>query len=117
MVHVDSRPELAELYRQGTLFVFPSVEDGFGMVVTEAMACGVPVVISDNTGARDVVEEGVNGFVVPTRDVEAIKERILLFRDNPGLRETMGQAARETALNNTWYHYSDKLAKVYDELS
>ncbi len=115
--HVDSRPELAELYRQGTLFVFPSVEDGFGMVVTEAMACGVPVVISDNTGARDVVEEGVNGFVVPTRDVEAIKERILLFRDTPGLRETMGKAARATALNNTWYHYSSKLVKVYDELS
>lgn len=115
--HVDSQAKLAEMYRQATVFVFPSVEDGFGMVVTEAMACGVPVVISDQTGACDVVEEGVNGFVVPTYDVEAIKERILRFKAEPRLRETMGEAARATALDNTWRHYSEKLLKVYGELS
>lgn len=114
--HVNSRPELAELYRQGSVFAFPSVEDGFGMVVTEAMACGVPVIILDNTGARDIVEEGVNGFVVPTYSVDAILEQILQIRNSPDQAREMGVAARATAMNNTWLHYSEKLLNVYDEL-
>lgn len=114
--HVDSRVRLAELYRQGSVFVFPSVEDGFGMVVTEAMACGVPVIISDQTGAKDVVVEGVNGFITPTYDVEALKERMTQVREDEVLRRSMGLAARETALANTWGHYGEKLLKVYDEL-
>jgi len=115
--HVGSRPELADLYRQGSVFAFPSVEDGFGMVVTEAMACGVPVIISDQTGARDVVEQGVNGCVVPTYDVAAIRESIQQMRGDESLRARMGLAARQTALNNTWHHYSEKLLRVYDELA
>lgn len=115
--HVNSQAELAELYRQGSVFIFPSVEDGFGMVVTEAMSCGVPVVISENTGARDVVREGENGFVIPIYDVEAIKDRILRFKENPSLSTDMGHQARATALDNTWLHYSEKLLAVYDELS
>lgn len=115
--HVGSRPELAELYRQGSVFVFPSVEDGFGMVVTEAMACGVPVIISDQTGARDVVEQGVNGYVVPTYDVAAIRESIEQMRGDEALRARMGLAAHQTALDNTWLHYSEKLLRVYDELA
>jgi len=85
-------------------------------VVTEAMACGVPVIVSDNTGASDVVEQGVNGFVVPTYSVDAIKEQILQIKNSPDQAKEMGVAARATAMNNTWLHYSEKLLKVYDEL-
>lgn len=114
--HVGSRAELADLYRQGSVFVFPSVEDGFGMVVTEAMACGLPVIISDNTGAKDVVEDGVNGFVTPTFSVDALKERILQIKSDEEMRRSMAASARRTAENNTWLHYAKKLLKVYDEL-
>ncbi|MCC6483772.1 MAG: glycosyltransferase family 4 protein [Armatimonadetes bacterium] len=114
--HVGSRAELAELYRQGSVFAFPSVEDGFAMVVTEAMACGIPVIISGNTGAKDVVEDGVNGYVVPTCSVEALKEKIVQLKRDPQLRSSLGASARLAAENNTWYHYSEKLLQVYKEL-
>lgn len=115
--HVDSREELAKLYQQGSVFVFPSVEDGFGMVVTEAMACGVPVIISDNTGARDVVRHGENGFVVPTYEVEPLKNQILQIYRHPELARDLGVEARKTAEANTWDHYSEKLMAVYRELA
>lgn len=63
---------LAEMMSQSHAVVLPSVEDGFGLVVPQALACGCPIIVSDHAGAADVVEEGVNGYVVPARDVSAL---------------------------------------------
>src|SRR6202000_3417649 len=62
---------LASVYSTASVFIMPSLEDGFGMVALEAMACGCPVIISSNAGAADLVNEGVNGYVVPAGDVDA----------------------------------------------
>ena len=74
-------PQLAERLRSADVFVLPSLEDGFARTVTEALACGLPVVTTPNTGAADLIEPGRNGEVVPIRDAGAIAEAVLKWGD------------------------------------
>jgi glycosyltransferase involved in cell wall biosynthesis len=106
----------AELYRQASVFVFPSIEDGFGMVVTEAMAAGLPAIVSENTGAKDCIREGIDGEIVPIRDSKALAKEIQRMHDNPDRCHQMGQNARSTVEQYTWSDYGDKVADVYQEL-
>jgi glycosyltransferase involved in cell wall biosynthesis len=75
------------------VFVLPSIEDGFGMVIGEAMACGCPVIASVNTGASELISDAVDGFIVPIRSPELIADRLQMLADNPELRQRMGSAA------------------------
>lgn len=68
---------LAEHLRSADIFVLPSLEDGFARTVAEALACGLPVVTTPNTGASDLIQPGVNGEIVPIRDAAATAEAIL----------------------------------------
>ena len=86
----------AEVYGRSSVVVHPSVAEGFGLVVAEAMACGVPVIVTDRTGAADLVQDGVNGFVVGAGDSGAILERLDHLARHPALVQQMGAAARET---------------------
>jgi len=82
-----------EAYWRSDVLIHPSLEDGWGLVVSEAIACGLPVVVTEHTGAKDAVEEGINGFIIPPADVEAIKKKITLLYNNRELRREMSQAA------------------------
>jgi glycosyltransferase involved in cell wall biosynthesis len=106
------RAELPDLYRRAEVVVFPSVNDAFGLVILEAMACGIPVVASDRSGAPDIIDDGVDGFVVPARDSAAIRDRVERLRD-PRLRKTMGEAARAKILSRyTPKHYAARVGEV-----
>ncbi len=108
---------LAAEYAAADVFVLPSVEDGFGLVTLEAMAAGVPVVISANAGSAEVVREGENGYVVPARDITALSERIGTLLGDASLRRRMGAAARETAAARTWQTYGEERdARVFRPL-
>jgi glycosyltransferase involved in cell wall biosynthesis len=74
-------PQLAERLRSADIFVLPSLEDGFARTVAEAMACGLPAIVTPNTGASDLVQSGVNGEIVPIRDSMALAEAILKWAD------------------------------------
>jgi glycosyltransferase involved in cell wall biosynthesis len=73
----DQRQKYVERFQSSDIFIFPSLEDGFAFVVAEAMACGLPVITTRNTGASDLVIPGENGEVVPIRNPEAMAEAIL----------------------------------------
>ena len=106
--------ELHKYYSQGSVFCLASIEDGFGMVTVQAMACGLPVICTTNVGAADIVREGQDGFVVPIRDVAALKEKILYFYENPGLCRNMGESARRRVQAGfTWSDYGDKMMAAY----
>lgn len=109
-------PQLIEKYNLADVLVLPSLSEGFGRVVTEAMACGTVCIVSENTGAAEVITDGVDGFVVPVRDSEAITEKLeMLYRDRE-LVVAMGERARATALENTWREYQQRLIDDYKEI-
>ena len=92
--------ELSRAYASADLFAFPSETDTFGNVVLEAMSSGLPVVVTDKMGPRELVEHGSNGFVA-SNDQEFELYLNGLIRDE-GLRKSMGDRSREMALERTW---------------
>ena len=93
----DVRSEGYEnVYGKSSVLVHPSLGDGFAYVVTEAMASGIPVIVTRTTGATELVIDGKNGYVVPPRDSEAILERLNHLANSPSLLREMGRAARQT---------------------
>ena len=83
--------QLKEVMSRSHVMVFPSLNDGFGMVIGEAMACGCPVISSENCGGRDIYRDGDEGFVVPPQNVDAITERLEQFVQDPALRQQMSE--------------------------
>lgn len=102
-----------EFYNLGSVYVQPSVTEGFGIPVIEAMAHGRPVIVTEGVGAKDLVEDGKNGFIVPIRDPDAIAEKIQYFYDNPDEIKRMGKNARETAEKYTWKKIKEKYKEIY----
>jgi glycosyltransferase involved in cell wall biosynthesis len=84
------------------------------MTLVQAMACGLPVITTTNTGGADAVRDGRGGFIIPIRDVAALKEKILYFYENPEERRRMGEAARERVQTGfTWADYGDQVIAGY----
>ncbi len=111
-----SHARMLRHFDAASVFCLLSIQDGFGMVVSEAMGCGCPVVVSENVGARDIVQQGLNGFVVRVRDPEAAAERLVqLYRDR-ALLEHMGRAAVATAGAYSWSRYASGLSTVWREI-
>jgi glycosyltransferase involved in cell wall biosynthesis len=107
--HVAVKPWL----EQASVFVLPSYREGFPRSSQEAMAMGRPVITTDVPGCRDTVQEGVNGFLVPVRDVHALADAMLRFVRDPGLIETMGGKSRDFAEVNFDVHkINRRLLKV-----
>ncbi len=91
-----SHDELLFYYQNCDIFVFPSINDAFGLVVLEAMACGLPVITTENSCAYDVVTDGINGFVIPIRNPEAIREKLDFLLECEENRTRMAAEARKT---------------------
>jgi UDP-glucose:(heptosyl)LPS alpha-1,3-glucosyltransferase len=104
---------LERFYRAADVFTLFSAFDTFGMVVLEAMAAGLPVIVSPNVGAKDLVEEGVNGFVLPVPDdASNAADRIARLTDAEQ-RKVMGAAAKREAEQHSWERLTEKMAKLY----
>ncbi|MGC8785924.1 MAG: glycosyltransferase family 4 protein [Anaerolineae bacterium] len=108
--HLD---DPVEAYRQASVFVFPTIEEGSALVTYEALACGLPVVTTPNAGS--VVRDGVEGFIIPIRDVEALANALGRLRTDERWRLEMGRAARKRAEEFTWEKYGDRFANTLQE--
>lgn len=107
---------LNEYYNAADVLVFPSLVEGFGLVLLEAMACGIPVITTPNTAGPDIITDGVEGFIVPIRDVKALAEKIEWCSAHMLELAEMGQAARRKAEQLTWAMYREKLARIVESL-
>lgn len=98
------------------VFVFPSLFEGSAVVTYEALACGLPSIVTPNAGS--VVREGLDGFVVAPRDIESLADRMERLGNDPGLRESMSRSARVRALEFDWPRYhASVLAQLQGRLS
>jgi alpha-maltose-1-phosphate synthase len=110
--YVPSVPHLFlnQYYSSASIFVFPSLIEGFGLVLLEAMACGVPIITTSNTAGPDIITDGVEGFIIPIRDVAAIEEKLEWCYSHPEELAEMGIAARHKAEELNWGLYRQRLA-------
>lgn len=109
--------KLKEELHKAHCFVLPSILEGFGQVILEAMATGIPVIATENTAAIDIIENGVDGFVTPIRDVQAIKVSLEKLQSDATFAQNMGKAAYEKAKIYTWKKFRTDLVTHIQSLS
>jgi len=109
-----SHSDLGALLQTCTAFVFPSQEEGFARVLSEAMGAGLPIIASYESGATTLVRDGKEGFIVRGRDPQHLAEAMTRVALDPELNLKMGKAALEKgATKNTWQDYGNRLLDEY----
>ena len=103
-----SGEELARAYASADVFVFPSMSDTFGNVVIEAQASGLPVIVSDQKGPQELVENGVTGMITRGLDAEDVAAAIMRLGRDAGLRARIGEAARRAVETRSWAAAAEK---------
>lgn len=106
---------LAAVYAGADVFVLPSLAEGMALVVLEAMSAGLPVIVTPETGYGGIVRDGVEGFIVPPRDAEAIADRLNCLASSPELCAVMGAAARARAEQYTWESFEKRVVSALEE--
>lgn len=105
-----SRTELGQVMSRCHVHVFPTIVEGFGRNIIEAMASGLPVITTANCAGPDLIEDGVTGFIIPIRDVDAICEKLAWIHDHPQEAMEMGERARERVASLTQADYRRRFA-------
>jgi UDP-glucose:(heptosyl)LPS alpha-1,3-glucosyltransferase len=107
--------KIEEIYLSADMYAMLSTFDAFGMTVLEAMAASLPVIISHNVGAKDLIREGINGFIVNREDIDAISRRILFLLDKEK-RASMGLHAHQVAETNNWDMLASNVQELYKKI-
>ena len=115
---IKDRNMIADLYQAADMFVFPSRNEGLPNVVLEAMACGLPVIVSDLPGLKPVIKHGENGWVIPIDNENSLTEAIYHLKENPALISQLGSGARRYIQeNHQFQHWQTNLVAIYQKLS
>lgn len=105
--------QVADMLREKDVMVFPSLGDGFGLAVIEAMSSGIPVIASENTGSAELIRNKQNGFVIPIQDKDAIINSLYWIIDHPKDYVQMARNARVSVKNLSWIEYDKKIEAVF----
>ena len=113
----QKQKDLKFYYNKAHLFVQCSIEEGLSMVQAQAMACGLPVICTENTGGSEIVDNNINGFIIPIRNVEILKIKIKkLYNDREKLKRMSKNAFLKAKQKLSWESYGNKMIKKYKEL-
>jgi glycosyltransferase involved in cell wall biosynthesis len=104
--------QILDLMHQHDVLVFPSLFEGFGLVITEAMAQGTPVITTDRTAGPDIINSGENGWLIEAGSTQKLQEAIENILINPKTISDNGRAAMETARKRTWDIYGKELVEA-----
>ena len=108
--------EMEKYYLASDIFAMPSKFDTFGLVVLEAMAAGLPVIITQTVGAKDLVDPGLNGFILPDNPSVSDMTTALSVLMKPERRLQFGENNQKIALQHSWENTADKVADLYHQL-
>lgn len=114
--HYDgvSHEELAKMLEESTAFILPSLEEGFARVLSEAMAVGLPILASYESGATTVVRDGIEGIILKPRDIDKMAAAMIRVAEDRVLNQSLGDAAYLAgAKSNTWADYTKRLVDEY----
>lgn len=114
--HID-HAHLRTHLSQADVLALPSVEDGFGLVMAQALACGCPVIASTHTGAAEIIAHGINGYIVPARDPVALAEAMQRIADSPVKQIMRDEALVSTRNMGGWQKYGDHVLSTYQLLA
>lgn len=114
----DGRKRLSYFYSQADIFVFPSLWEGFGIVLLEAMYYRLPIVASNISAIPELVRDGENGLLVPPADSEALATAVSRLIENPSLRKELGERGYQRVINSySWENTGEKFYQIVKELS
>ena len=102
-----------ELYRKADVFVLPSLNEGMSNAMLEALSSGLPILATDTGGTRELVDDGLNGYIIRMRSSEDISEKIEKLILDGNLREKMGRESRQRALRMSWENVAKKYVELY----
>lgn len=109
--------ELKKLYNISNIFVTCSIEEGLSMVQLQAMACGLPVICTANSGGKEIINDNINGYILPIRNKDLLKEKILYLYNNRHICKQMGKNAQKKATTEfSWEIYGQKAISIYQDL-
>lgn len=116
--YIPSLPhsEVLREMRNHDVLLFPSLFEGFGLVVTEAMSQGTPVITTNRTCGSDVITHGMDGWIIEASSTESLIKQIGLILDNPIWVEKVGRAAMTRASKRPWSSYGHELVKAVNEI-
>lgn len=112
-----TRDVLSKIYQQSDVFVLPSLGEGFAMVTLEALSCGLPIIVSNMSGANDAIDDGKDGFEIVAGSEDDLKDKIDWFLNNIDKLPEMSQFAREKAEHYTWEHYYRGIQETITSMS
>jgi starch synthase len=104
-----SQDEVVRYMQESHVLVLPSLLEGFGLVIPEAMATGMPVIASDHSAAPEIIREGVDGFVLKPDDVDGLAEKLESLMADRKRSADLGRNASERAEEYSWQKYQDRL--------
>lgn len=111
-----SHKEVLEIMREHDIFVFPSLFEGFGMVITEAMSQGTPVITTERTAGIDLIKDGENGWLIKAGSTSSLLSKLEIILKEPSCISKVGRAAMDTALKRPWSVYEQELSMALQEL-
>lgn len=112
-----SENDLISAYNAADFLIFPTTYEGFPIVPLEAMACGLPIIVSEESNVGEIIIEGVQGFVVKDRNPLSYKDRIELLLNDADTLNDMSIQCRKLAVNYDWKKQAQKYKEIYDRLT
>lgn len=110
------RENTSPYYQEASIFVLPSLNEGMSNAMLEALASGLPLVATDTGGTRELLEDGINGFIINMKDSQDLADKIEILIKDDGLRKRMGEESRKKAEGMSWEKVAEEYFNLYGKI-